>query len=177
MLSKQDQKWFMEQVRREHLSLRAYVRGLGVRIDAVDDVAHDALVIAMEKLPDFDRERDFGAWVRGIAKRVVLNLRHKEGRRAAILSARITDVVANLGLDDTGERQRGDELVALRACLQKLPEKSRQILHSRYYEDMSPSKIAGHVDKSSEHVRQILFRVRKQLLACVRQRLASGALS
>ena len=52
--------WFLEQVRGEQSRLRASIRALGVRAEAVDDVAQDALVIALEKLDEFDRGGDFG---------------------------------------------------------------------------------------------------------------------
>ena len=71
----------MEQVRREQSRLRAFVRALGVRAEAVDDIAQDALLIAYERLAVFRAEEDFGAWVRGIARRLVANWLRKENRR------------------------------------------------------------------------------------------------
>ena len=70
--------WFLEQVQREQSRLRSSIRTLGVRAEAVDDIAQDALVIALTKLEDFDRGGDFGAWVRQIARRLVANERRKE---------------------------------------------------------------------------------------------------
>ena len=85
----------MEQVRREQSRLRAFVRSLGVRAEGVDDIAQDALVIAYERLDVFRDDEDFGAWVRGIARRLVANWLRKENRRRVILSEHMTELLAD----------------------------------------------------------------------------------
>jgi len=45
-----------------------FVRSLGMRAEAADDVAQEAFVVAFEKLQTFERGTNFGAWVRTIAR-------------------------------------------------------------------------------------------------------------
>ena len=54
---------FLDPVRRKQSRLRAFVLSPGVRAEAVDALAQDALVLAPKKLGDFDRCEDFGVWV------------------------------------------------------------------------------------------------------------------
>ena len=176
MLDPQDKEWFEAQVRREHVSLRCYVRSLGVRSDVVDDIAQDARIVAMKKLDSFDRARNFGSWVRGIAKKLLLNHRRTESRREFLLSEHLTDIRASLGTECPIGEEDGKlgQLEALRTCMADLPEKSRQLMYSRYYQEESPGFIASRLSQSSEQVGVTLFRIRKKLLSCVRSRLALG---
>ena len=69
----QQMERFTALVEEHQASLRAFVRSLGVRMDWVDDLAQDAFVVAHGELDNFDQERDFGKWLRGIARNLVRN--------------------------------------------------------------------------------------------------------
>ena len=67
---------------REHaqaldLFLRARLRDPG----DVDDVFQEALIVAWRRLADYDPERRFGPWIRGIARRIALHRAHAAGAR------------------------------------------------------------------------------------------------
>lgn len=170
--SPRDHAWFMEQVRREQAGLRAFVRMLGLRAEAVDDVAQEAFVIAYEKLDAFERGTNFGAWVRTIARHLVSKERRREGRRQRVLAEQITEVLASAAeraLDDTGDQGRAD---ALRLCLAELPERSRRLVQQRYFENLTPAVIASHEGRTANDVRQMLFRLRGALHDCISRRVA-----
>lgn len=172
-----DVEWFLEQVRREQARLRACVRALGVRADAVDDLAQDALVVAFEKRAAFDPAAgaDFGAWLRGIARKLVANALRKEGRRRQVLAPGVSELLLRAAPDrgppvaEAGDPAR---LARLGECLERLPEASRRIVHLRYFDGHPPGAIAGLLDRSSNDVRQALFRIRQALLKCVEGRPA-----
>lgn len=169
-----DRVWFLEQVRQEQTRLRAFVRSLGVRAEAVDDLAQDALVVALEKLDDFDRSGDFGAWVRQIARHLVANERRKESRRARLLSTHVTSVLA--GMDDrfaapADRQERKEEVAALRECLSGLPHRGRELLDQRYFEGLSPGAIAARLGEPSNRIRQTLLRLRRVLMDCIERRM------
>src|SRR3954466_12131455 len=46
-----------------------------------DDEAHDALMVALRKLPEFRGESSVGTWIYGIGQFVVLGARRREQRR------------------------------------------------------------------------------------------------
>src|SRR5262249_60155117 len=96
MAPSRDREWFIDRVREHQARLRASIRALGVRAEAVDDIAQDALVLAWEKLPEFDRGGDFGAWVREIARRLVANERRKDARRNRLLAGEVTDLMLRM---------------------------------------------------------------------------------
>src|SRR5690349_8565483 len=107
----------MEQVRREQAGLRAFVRMLGMRAEAVDDIAQEAFVVAYEKLQTFERGTNFGAWVRTIARFLVNKERRREGRRQRVLAEHIAENLFHareLPFDPGHDEARA---AALRSCL------------------------------------------------------------
>ena len=171
---------FVAEVRQHHAGVRAFVRSLGVDPLWVDDIAQEAFIVAYQRLDEFDSDRDFGAWVRGIARNLVINERRKSARRKRILSDNLTDVLLRTssvpeeveeGLSDSGEAK----LEALRTCLGTVPSKSRDLMRARYEENASAVEIAKQKGMKAATVRKNLERIRTNLKKCMEQRLAGAA--
>ncbi len=168
-----DQAWFIAHVRQHQARLRASIRALGVRAEAVDDIAQDTFLLAWQKVAEFD-SGDFGAWVAQIARRLVANERRKDVRRSRLLAGEVTDLLLQLAADVThvgAGLEKDDEVAALRGCLEQLPAHGREMIRLRDYEDLSPGAIASHLGRQSDAVRQILLRLRRKLLECMATRL------
>lgn len=172
------EEWFLGQVERSHVRLRAYIRSMGVRAEEVDDLAQEAFLLGWEKLDEFVRAGDFDAWIRQIARRLIANERRKGARRGRLLSDHVTQLLLDAeGLKAGGEHAVHDterELKALRVCMSELPEDGRDLLRRRYFEELSPGAIGGLLGKSSNQVRQSLMRLRRALLTCMKNRLQTG---
>ena len=171
-----DRELFVEQVREHHAGLRGFVRALGVDPLWVDDVAQEAFIVAYNRLDEYDHERDFGAWLRGIARNRVINERRKNARRKRILSDNLTDVlVSTSSVAEEEEREIGDNglarMKALKECIATLPEKSLQMMRSRYEDDLSARDIAERYGMKPPAVRKALERVRASLRKCMEDRL------
>ncbi|AGA27446.1 sigma-70 family RNA polymerase sigma factor [Singulisphaera acidiphila] len=165
--------WFLEQVQKDQARLRAYVRSLGVRAEWVDDLAQEALLIALRRVDEFDRTGDFGGWVRQIARRLIANERRKAMRRDIILSDHATDILLEIHGESPkpGELQeREEEIAKLRECVSGLPKRSRELLQQRYFEDLSPGAIGSRLGLPSNQIRQTLLRLRRVLLTCMERR-------
>jgi RNA polymerase sigma-70 factor (ECF subfamily) len=67
----------------------------------------------------------------------------------------------------------GDRLVALRGCLEKLPDQSRRLLEERYAPGGSVKDLADADGRSVAALSQVLYRIREKLLNCVKA--AGGA--
>ncbi|MEX2579913.1 MAG: sigma-70 family RNA polymerase sigma factor [Verrucomicrobiales bacterium] len=172
-----DRELFVEQVREHHAGLRGFVRSLGVDPLWVDDVAQEAFIVAYNRLDEYDRERDFGAWLRGIARNLVINERRKDARRKRILSDNLTDVLlATSSVPDGEADEMGDRALArmnaLKYCVQELPEKSLQMLKARYEDENSAQDIAERFSMNPPAVRKSLERLRTALRKCMEERLA-----
>ena len=147
---------------------------LGVNADSVDDLAQETFLIAYRELDRFDRERDFGKWLRGIALNEVRNETRRNARRGRILHEDVTEhLLAVMQPDATEERFEPEDFRALRDCLECLPEKSRQLISGRYLDEWNASILADKFDMSATAIRLALMRIRRQLKTCIEERLAA----
>lgn len=167
---------YIDYVRRHHAGLRAFVRSLGVLPMWVDDIAQEAFIVAYERLDEFDDTRDFGAWVRGIARNLVINERRKDARRKRILADNLTDIlVRTSSVPEFEAEEMGDyataKLAALKDCLTQLPEKSRELIQARYEKDEAAPDIAERLHMKPPAVRKALERVRDSLKRCMDEKL------
>ncbi len=159
---------------REHADmLSVYLRCI-VRDNAdVDDIFQETMLVAWKRLPDFDRSRSFGPWLRGIAGRIVMAHR-REAARAPFLCDE--GVLERLGNVLTKIRsQPGDtldeRLAALRECMGDLPEQARSTVQLRYEQKLSRQEIADELTLPVETVKKRLQRARAQLLDCIQRKL------
>ena len=153
-----------------HVRLRAFVRSLGVDPDWVDDIAQEAFLTAYHEWKSFDRSRDFGKWLRGIAANIVRNEIRKNARRQRILHTGLAEVLLNRYAEST-QRQEPLTIEAIRGCLEKLAPKSQQVVQGRYRDGLAAPQLATQLEISAANVRQMLVRIRRQLKQCVELRL------
>lgn len=155
--------------------LRAFCARYGPSLEAADDVAQDAFLRAFQGLARFQVGTDFGKWLRGIARHVLLDALRREGRDArvlkdaprAVLADRLAQrVEAGEADEDTSRRLR-----ALTGCLEKLEEGSRELVRVHYQEELAAAEIARRLGKGPSGMRMQLLRIRKSLRRCIDLRL------
>ena len=147
--------------------LRRYLFVLGVRPDRVDDLVQDAIVVALQKIePDADAERG-GAFLRGIARNLVLRERTTAGQRREV------ELADQVWHERCGAKGGEDRIAALRACIDGLPARSRQLLDRRYRNGADRNALAREFDLQPEGVKSLLRRVRDGLKECVERRLGA----
>ena len=165
-----DDKFFAVLVKEHQACLRGFVRSLGVDPDWVDDLAQDAFITAYREFNSYDSGRDFGKWLRGITRNLVRNEMRKQGRHRRILHEGLSQYL--LALAENEKDQYDDtKLKALRDCLEYLPEKSRKLVRSRYYEGWDSTVLADKFEMKSDTVRQTLLRIRRKLYVCINHRI------
>ena len=104
---------------------------LGVGGADVDDVAQETFLVAYRKLDEWDRGRDAGPWLRGIARHLAANERRKAARRSRLIAGRLGELLVEHA-EPEAATPAAELLDALNACLQELPETSRELLRRRY---------------------------------------------
>lgn len=156
---------------REHADmLTAYLRSLLRNNNAVDDIFQETMLVAWRRLDDYDRERPFGPWLRGIAGKLVLQHRRQSAGAALncdpqmleALDERFTETARMSG--DTF-RERAE---CLFNCIAKLPDKFREAIELTYGRDMLLKQIAESIDASEEAVKKRVQRARQMLADCLR---------
>lgn len=134
-------------------------------------------MIAYKSFDSFTHDTSFPAWVNTIARNLVWNDRRKTSRRFKLLNEKISDLLTEqdpshkMAVEEDTDLRRN----ALRSCLNKIPERSREILKIRYQQEMEPSEIATKLDLPASTLRTQLMRIRETLRKCISKHLLGGS--
>ena len=160
----------------QQAALRGFVRSLGVHPDSVDDLAQEVFLRAWRHMDRFDERRDYGKWLRGIARNVVRNERSARQRHERILSNRLADILETnqWGRVDTVFRDTPALLSALRGCLSRLSQKQQSLLKARYADYERVTTLAVGLTVTPSSLRQRLSRLRKALRKCVESKMGGS---
>jgi len=155
-------------VRRHQDSVRGFLLFLGCPRSLVDDLVQDAFLAVFSARFEDRGEAATGAYLRTVARNLFLKAMRRERLRTAALEyegAERTWVAFEA--DDGGEGY----LAALRACLETLSGRPREVLGLRYRADLGRAAIAGRLGMSESGVKSVLVRTRKRLRECIERRL------
>ena len=138
------------------------------RHDAEDLLQQVALETA-RSFHNYDPQRPFLPWVLTIARRMVIRHYEKQRKELVIFTDATLDMLAQY---HAGASRAEDEREALAECVEALDEKARGLLSMRYDDNLNSSTMAQRAGLTEGSVRVILSRIRKQLVDCVRGKLA-----
>lgn len=137
------------------------------------EVMQQVFVDAYLHLDQYELGRDFGAWIKTIARNRV----RQELRRLMRETRRLHDYREQLAgqlADERGGQQESEYVDALEHCRQKLPERSSQAIRWRYHEGKSFQEIATLLGSTQAAAEKLLSRVRLSLRDCIEGRLAEA---
>lgn len=157
-------------------AVRGFVLGLVADRAAADDIFQDVFLTVAQKEAEFDRSRNFVAWVRGIARNKVLEHHRRQRTKALLLDEQLLELVAESAekVCDGVELRRE----ALARCMERLAPRAREIVDLRYAEQpLAPPELARRIGWTTNAVNVALTRARAFLRECTRQVLASGEVS
>jgi RNA polymerase sigma-70 factor len=145
-------------------------------VGATEDLVQQVFVNAYESLQQYQRGRDFGAWLRTIARNQVRKqLRHssrderKLRRYHAYLTARFDDDERHA---EQAEEREESLRVALQRCREQLSAPATEALTLRYEQAKGFDAIAKALGRTVAATRQLLSRTRLALRQCIEKRIA-----
>ena len=172
--SENSEELFVELFTRYERHIRAFVRSMGLDWAAVDDVVQTVSLVMWRKWDQFDPETDFMKWARVIARFEVLKFRRTMGRDRHVFHGDLMKLLADVS-EEVEEKVSGERyLECLKACLDQLPAKSRDLIQAAYQGDKSIKEVAADLGKSATALYKALDRIRKQLQGCIEGRLHAG---
>lgn len=156
-------------VRENADSLTAFLRASLRRQQAVDDLFQDTMLIAWRKIGEYDRARPFGAWLRGIAKRLVLAHYRLAGREAALGNERVLDFLDQrmAQVDSQPGDTLSEKIAALGECIKRLAPPYREPIELHYRHQQPLEAIAERLAATRDAVQKRLQRARAQLSQCL----------
>lgn len=131
------------------------------------------VVTSFHKLRNAD---EFLPWAIEISRRQVLSF-FRRSKRPVMYDSDLVGVLAEVASHhDSSEADENRERV-LRGCLEKLPERSREVLRLRYGQKFAGvDEIAAHLNRSMAATYGVLKRIRVALRQCVDEHLPAEAM-
>jgi len=153
-------------------SLTAMLRAAVYDEATADDLFQETLLVAWRKIGEYDRARPFGAWLRGIAKRLVLEHYRKSAREVTFSDERLLDHLDRrmAGVDGQPGDTLDEKIAALKDCIERLPPLYREPLEHHYRHHRTAEWIASHLAMTKEAVQKQLQRGRIQLAECLERK-------
>jgi len=163
---------FEIRVRENADSLTAFLRASVYDQAAAEDLFQETMLIAWRKIADYDRSRPFGAWLRGIAKRLVLAHYRKAAKEVLLSRETVLDYLDQRMTQV--DRQPGDTLderiAALKDCIEHLAPLYREPVELHYRQHRTTEWIAEHLATTKDAVQKQLQRARAQLAECLERK-------
>ncbi len=167
------QRWQL--LLRHRKMLADYVRCIAPTLPEAEDIFQEVgLLVLNHKTGPLDLPTA-GAWLRGVARNVVLQHLRAQGRQRHLSSEEILDLVDRTWEEEDAEADIwNDRRAALTACLQQLGSSDQQILKERYADGAASDAIAERLRRSPEAMRMKIMRLRQALSRCISRRLATA---
>ncbi len=159
-------------VREKADSLTAFLRASVADQTAVDDLFQETLLIAWRKIDDYDRSRPFGAWLRGIAKNLVLAHYRKSAREIPCSDSQVLDCLDRqmAHVDSQPGDTLEEQIAALKDCVEQLDPLYQQPVELHYQHHRTTGWIADHLATTKDAIQKRLQRTRIQLAQCLERK-------
>lgn len=152
-----------ELLRRQQRGLWRYLRQLGAAPDLAEDLMQDTFVIALRRFAGAPSEGQLAAFLRQTAQHLYLRRCRDRSRRERLLAEQVDREWQRDSAHDHGERW----LAALRACVEKLHGRAREVVQRFYVDDQDRASIAAALGMKETGVKTLLQRVRATLRECI----------
>jgi RNA polymerase sigma-70 factor (ECF subfamily) len=136
---------------------------------ATEDLFQNVALKSVTKNVSFEHEGALLSWAMVSIKREAIDWLRKRKPETLGLEPELFDLISEEW--PTHSQPEGRRMEALRECLESVPERSRQLLHLRYFDGHSCDEVAQRVGASVDAVYQRLSRLHRQLKQCVDQKL------
>lgn len=141
-------------------------------VATTEDLVQQTFVDAYTHLDQYEAGRDFGRWIKAVARNSALQELRRRTRENRSL-ARYRDVVAARWKDEEAAHRHEQSLhAALEVCRGRLSPEASKALDLRYAQALSFEEMAKMMERSVEAVRQLLVRIRLKLRECVERTTA-----
>jgi len=163
-------------VRRHQVVVRWSVSRYLREASTVDDLAQDVFLYAYQHLAEYRGVGSLRSWLIGIARNMARQHVRSDSRRRQREAGPLAVQLAQWRIDRlVNEPMDGEEeervFAALGECIDGLGPESRQAIQDHYFRRQTLESIARRQGRKAGAVRMMLFRIRKALRECIREKL------
>lgn len=135
--------------------------------DLAEDLFQQTILEILKGADQFDPTRDFLPWASGVARNVVRRHWRAAERQPSVATQEALEVLSELAMEEEDEDIWKAERTALQRCLNKLPERMRQLFLLRYGQNYKAAKLAELSSFPIGSMRTTLARLRMKLRHCI----------
>jgi RNA polymerase sigma-70 factor (ECF subfamily) len=147
-----------------------YVAALIPNLHDAEDVVGEITVALWERFSEFEHGTAFLAWARQIAYFRVLKYYRARDRRLTLPQQLLEKLTSDIASRQETVDQR---LSYLTECKEQLSAQDSQLLDERYVKRQKVQDLARRLTQSENSVSKSLGRIRRTLLSCIEQKMAS----
>ncbi len=138
-----------------------------------EDIAIQTFSKAFDKIQTFDEKYVFKTWIITISKNIHIDLLRKKSSSIRIENAQEQDEKIYLVIDDNPTPEdkiiRDQNLAKLLRDIKLLKPKYQEVIHLRYFQELSYKEIASEINESISNVKVKLLRAKKLLAAIIKK--------
>lgn len=163
------QKDFAEQFVRGQDRVYGFIATMLPNRTDAEEVFQQTSLLLWRKWDEFGPGTDFVSWACTVAHYEVLNYIRRADRKNIALSGDVLELLVKerRGMHDEIDARRE----ALRACIDDLPPRQRQLVEAAYSGAGPINVLAARMGQTANAVYMSLRRIREALGACIRKRL------
>lgn len=151
---------------------RAQLYALSLRLvknpARAEEIVQEALLVAYQRLPNYQGSARFGTWIYSITRNLCLNAVRK---RSEMLTEDGVLEVGSTELDMLSTLQREEREALINAATKNLEPIEQEAIYLRYVEGMPQQQITEILDLPGSGARGLLQRCRRKLRRELQQRL------
>ena len=169
-----DAKKAFEILMRENADmLLAFLRASVRDPHAVDDIFQETMIVAWRRLDDFDSDRSFAKWLRGIAGKLVLAHFRQSGQQSPSFDQATLEWMEYrfAKIDVIRGDSLSERLALLHECIEALADENRATIEARYLKQRSLGQIETEMGVALQTIKKRLYRARLQLGSCLERKL------
>lgn len=152
---------------RHERQIFAYIYTLLPNRHDAEDILQETCLTIYDKFAEFTQGTDFLAWAMRIAWWKVRAARQKFARSKVVFSDEVMEAVAHTAESMAVSGQTSAMHDALSSCLQKLNERDRRMILTRYESDGGVERAALVSGRSLQAAYKALMRIKQVLHDCV----------
>jgi RNA polymerase sigma-70 factor, ECF subfamily len=153
---KGDQHAFETLYRNYYGRIFSLARGVLLDNEEAADVTQEVFTLVYKALPKFNRSAKFSTWI----FRIAVNRSIQESRKRRLKATHVE--LTELASQTTEEPEISIPDPHVKQCLERIPPQDRVILTLFYWQDMSLSEIASHLQINVNAVKTRLYRARER---------------
>lgn len=158
-----------------------FVKGVALKYapwpGLVDDITQQVFLEFMAKEDRWDLEKNIRPLLATMTRHVAMRLWRERTKHQPDVVQKLAEHVRQLAEERDSPPRYQDEVRILKSCLEKLPEKSRDLIDLYYYNDISTPEIADQIDMKADTVCRALSRVREKLRECITRSINEGGIA